>query len=195
MPNATALAHHAPTSSPRSANGPWVWDIFCRVIDNHGDLGVCWRLARRLVALGHRVRLWTDDERALAWMTTPAERAALSALVVRLWRDPEPTDTVGDVVVEAFGCDPPEAFVCAMAQRAQAGAAPVWINLEYLSAEGYVERCHALPSRVQCGPATGWDKWFFYPGFTAATGGPLREPGLADRTQGWPGRRLAARHA
>jgi hypothetical protein len=21
------------------------WDIFCRVIDNFGDIGVCWRLA------------------------------------------------------------------------------------------------------------------------------------------------------
>ncbi|MER2540956.1 MAG: elongation factor P maturation arginine rhamnosyltransferase EarP, partial [Azonexus sp.] len=20
------------------------WDIFCRVIDNYGDIGVCWRL-------------------------------------------------------------------------------------------------------------------------------------------------------
>ncbi|HEY0886111.1 MAG TPA: elongation factor P maturation arginine rhamnosyltransferase EarP, partial [Ramlibacter sp.] len=21
-----------------------LWDIFCKVIDNHGDIGVCWRL-------------------------------------------------------------------------------------------------------------------------------------------------------
>ncbi len=38
------------------------WDIFCRVIDNFGDLGVCWRLARQLVAEhGCMVRLWVDD--------------------------------------------------------------------------------------------------------------------------------------
>ena len=44
------------------------WDIFCRVIDNHGDLGVCWRLASQLAALGERVRLWIDDATALHWM-------------------------------------------------------------------------------------------------------------------------------
>ena len=58
---------------------------------------------------------------------------------------------------------------------------PVWINLEYLSAEPYVERMHALPSPVLQGPATGWTKWFFYPGFTARTGGLLRERALSQR--------------
>ena len=41
------------------------WDIFCRVIDNFGDIGVCWRLARQLAAEhGKRVRLWVDHRRA-----------------------------------------------------------------------------------------------------------------------------------
>ncbi len=41
------------------------WDIFCTVVDNFGDIGVTWRLARQLVA-EHRcaVRLWVDDLRA-----------------------------------------------------------------------------------------------------------------------------------
>ena len=33
------------------------WDLFCRVIDNHGDLGVCWRLAADLASRGQTVRL------------------------------------------------------------------------------------------------------------------------------------------
>ena len=38
------------------------WDIFCTVIDNFGDIGVCWRLARQLAQEhGHSVRLWVDD--------------------------------------------------------------------------------------------------------------------------------------
>jgi uncharacterized repeat protein (TIGR03837 family) len=49
----------------------------------------------------------------------------------------------------------------------------VWINLEYLSAEAHVERLHGLPSPVMSGPARGLQKWFFYPGFTAHTGGLL----------------------
>jgi uncharacterized repeat protein (TIGR03837 family) len=56
---------------------------------------------------------------------------------------------------------------------------PVWINLEYLSAEPYVERSHRLPSPRFSEPGAGLTKWFFYPGFTPATGGLLREPGLA----------------
>jgi hypothetical protein len=38
------------------------WDIFCTVIDNYGDIGVAWRLARRLAHdFGYAVRLWVDD--------------------------------------------------------------------------------------------------------------------------------------
>jgi len=44
------------------------WDLFCRVIDNFGDIGVCWRLAADLAGRGEAVRLWTDDAGALAWM-------------------------------------------------------------------------------------------------------------------------------
>ena len=139
------------------------WDLFCRVIDNYGDVGVCWRLARDLAARGQAVRLWIDDPRALGWM------APGGADGVRVGAFDAPGEP-GDVVVEAFGCDPPAAFVERMA-----AARPVWINLEYLSAEDYVERSHGLPSPH----ASGLTKWFFYPGFTPATGGLLREPGLA----------------
>jgi uncharacterized repeat protein (TIGR03837 family) len=82
---------------------------------------------------------------------------------------------VGDVVVEAFGCELPEAFQALMAQRK-----PVWVNLEYLSAEGYVARSHGLASPVMTGPARGATKWFFFPGLTSDTGGLLREPDLLE---------------
>jgi uncharacterized repeat protein (TIGR03837 family) len=78
------------------------------------------------------------------------------------------------VVVEAFGCDPPPDCVTAMAGMPRP---PVWLNLEYLSAESYVERSHGLPSPQR----NGLTKWFYYPGFTARTGGLLREPGLMQR--------------
>ena len=73
-------------------------------------------------------------------------------------------------VIEAFGCELPEAVQAALAAERPA---PVWINLEYLSAEAHVERLHGLPSPVMSGPASGLQKWFFYPGFTAPTGGLL----------------------
>lgn len=142
------------------------WDVFCRVIDNFGDAGVCWRLCRDLAARGEAVRLWIDDAAPLAWM---APGGAAGVAVGPFDAAGEP----GDVVVEAFGCDPPPAFVQRMAARRPP---PVWINLEYLSAEPYVERSHRLPSPQR----DGQTKWFFYPGFTAATGGLLREPGLLE---------------
>lgn len=45
------------SSSPPSR----LWDIFCSVVDNYGDIGVCWRLAVNLAQRGQRVRLWIDD--------------------------------------------------------------------------------------------------------------------------------------
>ena len=160
------------------------WDIFCRVIDNFGDIGVCWRLAADLAARGQQVRLWVDDTSALRWMA-PQGAAGVD---VRAWTQPLALEgiTPGDVLVEAFGCEVAPEFIALCAQKMAAeghsGAQkPLWINLEYLSAEPYVERCHRMPSPVMAGPGAGATKWFFYPGFTPATGGLLREPGLLQR--------------
>ncbi len=161
-----------------STTAPLRWDIFCQVIDNFGDIGVCWRLAADLGTRGHTVRLWTDDASALAWMAP----GGAPGVQVRPWPQAAPADGPGDVVVEAFGCEIAPEFIAATACAARARARkPLWINLEYLSAEGYVERCHRLPSPLMNGPGAGLTRWFFYPGFTAATGGLLREPGLPAR--------------
>ena len=162
------------------------WDIFCKVIDNHGDLGVCWRLARGLAAAGERVRLWVDDATALAWMAP----AGASGVAVVPWRaDGSAAREAGgapapDVLVEAFGCDPAPELIAKFADAARAdGRQRPWINLEYLSAEPHVERLHGLPSPVSAGPGAGRVKHFFYPGFTARTGGLLREAGLMGRRE------------
>ena len=158
------------------------WDIFCRVIDNHGDLGVCWRLSTDLAQRGHTVRLWVDDARGLAWMA-PQGAPGVS---VHAWPDAASAyPDCAQAVIEAFGCELPD-FVQARIAQAQALARPpVWINLEYLSAEAYVRRQHGLPSPVMSGPAQGCTKWFFFPGFTADTGGLLREADLSERQARW----------
>ena len=160
-----------PASSNATPAPALLWDVFCRVIDNFGDIGVCWRLACNLAERGQRVRLWVDDPTALRWMAPGGH----DGVEVSAWLASTSFPPPGDVVVEAFGCDPAPAFLSAMAT---ADRPPVWINLEYLSAEPYVERSHALASPQMSGPARGLTKWFFYPGFTAATGGLLREPAL-----------------
>lgn len=152
---------------------PRMWDLFCRVIDNFGDIGVCWRLAVDLANRGERVRLWVDDPRALAWMAPGGN----PGVQVHEWPQALSAPSVGDVVIEAFACNPPDAFIAEMARKRPA---PVWINLEYLSAEAWVERCHGLPSPRLVEPGRGMRKWFFQPGFSVATGGLLREPGLLE---------------
>jgi uncharacterized repeat protein (TIGR03837 family) len=172
------------------------WDIFCTVIDNHGDLGVCWRLTRQLQALGQTVRLWVDDASALVWMAPDAQ--TLPRLKVLPWAAASQSDVLAnlapaDVWVEAFGCKLPEAFVAHGA--ATHAHQPVWINLEYLSAEDWVPRMHRLPSPMMSGPAKGWTKTFFYPGFTPDTGGLLRETDLLERQQRFDRQAWRKQHA
>lgn len=173
-----------------------LWDIFCTVIDNHGDLGVCWRLTRQLRDAGGRVRLWVDDASALSWMAPGAQQ--MPGIEVRAWAQASQASALQDlppanVWIEAFGCEIPEAFVAhAVATCAQQ---PVWINLEYLSAEDWVPRMHGLPSPVMSGPAKGWAKRFFYPGFTKDTGGLLREVDLLQRQQAFDRQAWRQQHA
>ncbi|MFN3594057.1 MAG: elongation factor P maturation arginine rhamnosyltransferase EarP [Thiobacillaceae bacterium] len=158
------------------------WDIFCSVVDNYGDIGVSWRLARQL-AQEHaiRVRLWVDDLASFHALRPEidAERAQqwLDGVEVRRWPRPFPEVAPADVVIEAFACRTPDNYLQAMTKR---HPPPVWVNLEYLSAEDWVEGCHGLPSPHPRLPLT---QWFFFPGYTADTGGLLREAGLIDRVR------------
>lgn len=151
-------------------------DIFCRVIDNYGDIGVCWRLARQLAREhGWLPRLWIDDLAAFGRLEARADprspEQTLEGIRIVHWTRPAPDLVPGDVVIEAFACDPPPAFVHRMQDQLRR---PVWINLEYLSAEEWIEHCHALPSPQPGGLA----KHFFFPGFTERSGGLIREAGL-----------------
>ena len=148
-------------------NKPTRCDIFCAVVDNYGDAAVCWRLACQLATEhGWQVRLWIDD---LAPLRQLAPDFAAGPVAVYPWPTSWPGDDPAEVVIEAFACEPPPAYVEAMASRARA---PVWLNLEYLSAEAWVAGSHGLPSPH---PRLPLLKYFFFPGFAAGTGGLLRE--------------------
>lgn len=149
------------------------WDIFCCVVDNYGDIGVTWRLARQLaLEYGLEVRLWVDEPGAFRRLCPQADVGAgpwrIDGVEVRQWPADFPVVDVADVVIEAFACSLPERYVAAMAERTSPA---LWLNLEYLSAEDWVEGCHGLPSLQ----SNGLSKFFFFPGFTAGSGGLLRE--------------------
>jgi uncharacterized repeat protein (TIGR03837 family) len=168
-----------PDKITRSDQAPTL-ALFCKVIDNYGDIGICWRLARQLQ---HEhdiaVTLWVDDlpsfRRMCPELALDVDMQQVLGVTVRHWRDQERTFLVADVadiVIEFFGCDIPPGYINAMVQCTPR---PVWLNLEGLSAEEWVEGCHRLPSPHPRLPLT---KHFFFPGFTEQTGGLLHEAAL-----------------
>jgi uncharacterized repeat protein (TIGR03837 family) len=165
--------------SPDSHRAPTL-ALFCKVVDNYGDIGICWRLARQLQGEhGVRVTLWVDDLATFARLCPQLDQGAATQVVdgvaVRHWVDNAGVFAradIADIVIEFFGCDIPDGYIAAMAQCTPR---PVWLNLEGLTAEEWVEGCHTLPSSHPRLPLT---KHFFFPGFSALTGGLLREAAL-----------------
>ncbi|CAB5687767.1 TPA: elongation factor P maturation arginine rhamnosyltransferase EarP [Aeromonas dhakensis] len=178
---------------------PFDWDIFCCVVDNFGDIGVTWRLARQLKREGAlpaqesevQVRLWVDDLASFARICPGLDPAQESQWVdgihIQHWHETLPADTIpARVVIEAFACELPAPFVAKMASQP---SPPCWLNLEYLSAESWVEDCHGLasPQRLESQSlgSLSLNKYFFFPGFTARTGGLLCERGLIVERERW----------
>lgn len=159
--------------------------IFCRVIDNFGDAGVTWRLAKRLRDLGLAVTLVIDAVDVLAKLVHELDPAASDATVrgIRIadWDAFEAEVSRGDLsriggvwpslVFETFGCRLPDAVEAGLCD----GRERLWVNLDYLSAEAWVEGSHMVWGLH---PTLPVKKLWFFPGFTDKTGGLLIEDGL-----------------
>jgi len=168
------------TGPSRMTAHPHRWDVFCKVVDNFGDAGVAWRLARQLAAehaLG--VTLWIDQTPVLARLArgVSPERSVqtVNGVTIRRLAEPHGGFDPADVVIDAFGGGLPDGYVAALARRARP---PQWFVLEYLSAEAWIESAHGLAS-----PHPRWPiaRRFWFPGYTAKTGGLLRERDLFAR--------------
>lgn len=157
------------------------WDIFCRIVDNFGDIGVCWRLAKQLsLEYDFDVRLWVDDiattQRLIPQYDPQLPSQQVQGVTILQWHDESAAGQgepeVADVIIEAFACELPATYLQAMAKKPDP---PIWLNLEYLSAESWVDDFHLKPSPH---PQLPLNKTFFFPGWTEASGGLLREKGL-----------------
>ena len=168
-----------PFFPPKHTDTPPAAWLFCRVIDNYGDIGVSLRLARRLNEAGFQVALWHDHPAALAKLLGEAPLPA--AIRAHHWQGDaaesiatESAAVAPSLVIETFGCDlPPAALAAVRAHR------PLWLNWEYLSAEPWAEAMHGKPSLQ----ADGTEKYFWLMGFSETSGGLLREAGYLKKQQ------------
>ncbi|QDE31353.1 elongation factor P maturation arginine rhamnosyltransferase EarP [Shewanella polaris] len=165
------------------------WDIFCTVVDNYGDIGVTWRLAKQLVAeYNIPINLWVDDLLSFSHILPKLDinKAQQSFFGVNIFQWNNPLDIEfksGEVVIEAFACELPSQVKGQIEQLHHHSDthAPTWLNLEYLSAEDWVDGCHGLPSSQP----NGVTKWFYFPGFSAKTGGLICERDLFNQRDEW----------
>lgn len=158
---------------------PQRWDLFCRVVDNLGDAAVMWRLARQL-AVERRcaVRLFIDQPAVLQRLV-PGAGPGRTCDGVEICTMPDDDASCGvispddaEVVVTGFHAALPASY-----RRRMTPHHPAWINLEYLSAERWIDDFHGLPSPR----SDGLTEHYFYPGFTQRSGGLLREADLLNR--------------
>jgi len=123
--------------------------------------------------LGWQVHLWLDNLAALQAIAPDAPAAlpcAHQGIQLHAWQEAQHADLdnapAPDLVMETFACAlPPNVHAIIQTHR------PVWLNWEYLSAEDWAIRTHAMPSLQ----ANGCEKYFWQMGFVPQSGGLLRE--------------------
>lgn len=152
-------------------------DLFCKIVDNYGDIGVCWRLAKQLKQEhGLSVTLWIDDlaaaQRIIPLLVLDHPIQTLDQINIAAWHNDTCFDAAAPIVLEAFGCGLPDQYLVLMQPES------IWINVEYLSAEPWVEGVHGRSSKL--GTLT---RHFFFPGFKEHTGGLIREAGTIHNNQ------------
>lgn len=145
-------------------------DVFCDVIDNFGDAGVCLRLCRDFSKKNFEVRLFCNNVNILNKITN-SEDNSNRFLSLLSWSDNINDYIPAEVVIQAFSVRLPEELI----KKIKTKKSTV-VNLEYLTAEPFAEDCHKLPSY-----SDGIESYFFFPGFTKKTGGVVIEDSFLNK--------------
>ena len=163
-------------------------DILCRVVDNLGDIGFVYRLARALSELpgAPRLRLVVDDLAAFSGLC-PAVSPDVPLQTVEGWLVVR-RDDPGEAALALFRAEPPRAVI-----ECYACGRPDWfdailfdetdqvvrriVNVEYLTAESWARDFHLLPSFTRS-PLVR--KSVFMPGFVPGTGGLVRDAAFSN---------------
>lgn len=162
-------------------------DIFCHVIDNFGDAGVVYRFAKEFKKLNPQcnTRVFIDNLETLHSIipeikaSEPIQQYQQITFIDSSFISPQNIEDLGiaDVLVEAFACEIPQPVMDIAVFKSK-----IIINLEYLSAEKWVEGYHLKQSLLNKGTAK---KFFFMPGFTTTTGGVIIDSDVTKKRENY----------
>ena len=156
-------------------------DIFCEIIDNFGDIGVVYRISKELKKIFQNVRIRIvlnrlEEFKAINKKVKDTDYQEIDGLICvteKYVKENIETFGVSDVFIEAFGCNVPEEYVKQAKENSK-----LWINLEYLSGEKWIEDFHLCESLID---SKTLKKIFFMPGFNEKSGGVIIDSGFLER--------------
>ena len=142
--------------------------IVCKVIDNYGDAGFSLRLAKCLTLQKHKVTLFHDDEATFLALYPHATLNELTLFDATKNSPQAAEHPPFDLILEPFGSSSEQTQHRFDLLLKQKFPKTPWLVIDYLSSEEWVENFHLINS---VDPKSGHFTTFFYPGFTAKTGG------------------------
>lgn len=156
-------------------------DIFCEIIDNFGDIGVVYRISKELKKIFQNVRIRIvlnrlEEFKAINKKVKDVDYQEIDGLICvteKYVKENMESFGVSDVFIEAFGCNVPEEYVKAAKENSK-----LWINLEYLSGEKWIEDFHLCESLID---SKTLKKIFFMPGFSEKSGGVIIDSDFLER--------------
>lgn len=158
-------------------------DIFCEIIDNYGDIGVVYRTAKELQKIfpESKIRVFLnrlDEFKKInsQVLDLPSQNIdGIEYITFDYLRDNANELLTAQVIIEAFGCQIPKEYMEIAYDNSE-----LLINLEYLSAEDWIEDFHLQSSPLGRGKLK---KVFFMPGFTEKSGGVIADSNYLERIQ------------
>lgn len=158
-------------------------DIFCEIIDNYGDIGVVYRTAKELQKIFPKSKIRAflnklDEFKKInsQVLDLPSQNIdGIEYITFDYLRDNANELLTAQVIIEAFGCQIPKEYIEIAYDNSE-----LLINLEYLSAEDWIEDFHLQSSPLGRGKLK---KVFFMPGFTEKSGGVIADSNYLERIQ------------
>ena len=159
--------------------------VLCKVVDNYGDIGVCWRMCRRLkkIAPQNNISLVVDnfesfgkiEPRVIARSEATWQSIQIEGIDIYNWHDDNKchnifSDNDGErlsIILECFQCGRPDWMEKILFEEKLERTVHI-IMIDYLTAEKYAEDFHCLQSLTRSAKV---QKVNFMPGFTEKTGG------------------------